>query len=67
MQMVPVCSSNLASVGYEAGILYISFHSGGTYWYRNVPERVYRELMSAPSHGKYFHAHIKGVYPYGKC
>ena len=67
MIMKPVSSSDIASIGYEGNTLYISFHSGGTYWYRGVPESVYRALMSAPSHGKYFHAHIKNVYPYGKC
>lgn len=67
MQMIPVSSSNLASIGYENGVLYITFHHGGTYWYRGVPESVYHGLMNASSHGKYFHAFIKNVYPYGKC
>lgn len=67
MYMTPVFSSNLKSVGYENGTLYVTFHNGGTYWYRGVPESVYRDLMSAPSHGKFFHAHIKNVYPHGKC
>ena len=67
MQMIPVASSNLSSVGYENGILYISFHSGATYWYKDVPESVYRNLMNAPSKGKYFAAHIKTAYQYGKC
>ena len=56
LRMIPVVSSNLASVGFENGILYITFHSGGTYWYRGVPKSVYDALMSAPSHGKYFYA-----------
>lgn len=67
MKMIPVASSDLQSVGYEDGVLYIAFRKGGTYWYRGVPEAVYRALLSAPSHGQYFHAHIKGVYPYGRC
>lgn len=64
MQMIPVDSSNLASVGYENRTLYIAFHSGGLYSYAGVPERIYQELLAAPSKGKYFHAYIKGVYPY---
>lgn len=67
MKMIPVSSSDLSSVGYEDDTLYIRFNSGATYYYRNVPESVYINLMNAPSKGKYFHAHIKGVYPFGKC
>ena len=66
MKMIPVDSSNLESVGYENGILYITFHHGGTYCYYDVPEYVYRELMSADSHGKYFHAYIRNVYRYSR-
>lgn len=66
MQMTPVSSSNISSIGYENGTLYVLFHHGGLYKYLNVPEYVYRELMSAPSHGKYLAAHVKGVYPYNR-
>ncbi len=66
MNMIPVDSSNIASIGYDCGTLYIQFHKGGLYSYSGVPIDVYRDLMSASSHGQYFHAHIKGVYPYTK-
>ena len=66
MVMQPVFSSNIASIGYENGTLYVRFHNGGTYAYFNVPQSVYEGLMSAPSHGKYLHAHIKGSYSYRK-
>ena len=62
MNMIPVDSSNLEAVGYESGTLYISFHHGGTYCYYDVPEYIYRDLMQADSHGKYFHANIRNVY-----
>lgn len=62
MMMSSVVSSDIHSVGYENGTLYIQFHSGGLYSYRNVPTSVYRGLMNASSHGKYFHAHIKNNY-----
>jgi len=62
--MISVSSSDLSRVGYEDGTLHIAFNSGGLYEYTGVPESVYRGLMSASSHGQYFHAHIKGVYPY---
>ncbi len=64
MKMIPVNSSDLASVGYEFGKLYIHFHSGGTYVYFDVPIFIYENLMGASSHGKYFHSHIKNAYRY---
>ncbi len=64
MNMIPVQSSNLQSVGYENGTLYVCFNSGSVYSYTGVPENVYEGLLSAPSHGKYFHAYIKNAYPY---
>lgn len=67
MQMIPVSSSNLSAIGYEDGTLYIRFNSGAKYWYRNVPESVYINLMNASSKGKYFDSHIKNVYPFEKC
>lgn len=62
MNMIPVSSSDISSIGYENGTLHIRFHSGGLYRYTNVPQSVYNGLMSAASHGKYFHAYIKGRY-----
>lgn len=59
MNRIPVVSSNLASIGYENGILEIEFKSGSVYQYSGVPVFVYEALMSAPSHGKYFSAHIR--------
>ncbi len=66
MDMIPVSSQNLAAVGYNADskTLFIKFHKGGTYAYDNVPESVYRGLMSASSKGKYHKAYIKNSYHY---
>ncbi|WP_227355538.1 KTSC domain-containing protein [Haladaptatus salinisoli] len=62
----PVTSSNLASVGYDPSeeALEIEFHSGGVYRYRNVPQSVYQELLSAGSHGSYFHENVRDEYDY---
>ena len=62
MQMIPVSSSDISSIGYEGSKLHIRFHSGGLYAYYNVPLSVYNGLMSAGSKGRYFHANIKGRY-----
>ncbi|MBQ2167718.1 MAG: KTSC domain-containing protein [Prevotella sp.] len=58
-------SSNIQSIGYDPDslVLEVAFLSGGLYQYDGVPEYVFEELMSASSHGKYFAAHIKNVYP----
>ena len=66
MNMTPVSSSNLSSVGYENGTLYIRFHNGRLYAYYNVPVSVYEALMSAGSHGKYFNANIRNLYAYAR-
>ena len=68
MQRTYVSSSDLRSVGYDPGsqTLEVEFVNGGIYQYYGVPATVYQGLMNAPSHGKYFHAHIKTVYRYAK-
>ena len=64
MQLVN--SSNLFGVDYDSWreTLTIEFHSGGVYEYYSVPHSVYAGLMSADSHGGYFHQHIKSRYSY---
>ena len=64
MNIIPVDSSNLSSVGYESGNLYITFSSGSTYCYFNVPEAVYHGLLAAASKGRYHAYFIKNSYPY---
>ena len=64
MNMIPVSSSNIAAIGYDGSTLYVRFHSGGLYAYFSVPQPVYDGLMSAPSHGKFLAAYIKGNYHY---
>jgi len=63
-----VRSSNIHSIGYdiESKVLEIEFRTGGIYQYFNVPESIYNALISAPSHGSYFHRHIKGRYQWRK-
>ena len=57
-------SSMATSVGYDPDslILEIEFRQGEIWQYYEVPEAVYREMLSG-SIGKYFQAHIKGQYP----
>jgi hypothetical protein len=61
--VIAVELSNLRGVDYDwSGTLIIAFHSGGVYEYYGVPPSEYSALMSASSHGEYFHAHIKNRY-----
>ena len=66
MRRIPVSSSNLASVGYELEqqTLEVEFVGGSVYQYFNVPEQVYRGLMSAGSHGSYFGEYIRLSFQY---
>ncbi|MBX5446724.1 KTSC domain-containing protein [Sphaerobacter sp.] len=69
MQRQAVESSMIRSVGYDPQhqILEIEFvKSGDVYQYRDVPQPVYQDLLTATSHGQYFQAHIRGEYPYQK-
>jgi len=59
MERQSVSSSNLLSVGFEAGILEIEFHDFAVYQYYDVPESIFDGLMNAESHGKYFDAKVK--------
>jgi hypothetical protein len=63
---VNVGSSNLVSILYESGTLFVSFMSGDTYMYEDVPLEVYLGILMAPSKGKYHHRHIKWSYPFRK-
>lgn len=64
--MIPVKSSNLAAVGYDAPskTLHVEFLTPSLYEYDGVPSHVHHGLMNASSHGTYFAANIKGKYPY---
>ncbi|WP_255197763.1 KTSC domain-containing protein [Halorarius litoreus] len=66
MNRTPVSSSNLSSVGYDADTqtLEIEFNDGSVYQYSNVPTNIYEGLISAPSHGKYFHRNIRDSFNY---
>lgn len=65
---MPVSSSNVASVGYDASslTLEVEFNNGSVYQYFDVPEAVYQEMMRASSVGKFMHANIRNQYRYAK-
>lgn len=61
MEMTPVDSKNIASIGYdyEMATLRIEFLKGGTYDYYQVPAELYEGIMSASSKGQYLNMYIK--------
>jgi len=70
--LIPVSSSQLAAVGYDAGTreLVIQFRASGRsqqaiYSYQGVPPELATGLLAAESPGGYFHRHIRqGPFPY---
>jgi hypothetical protein len=66
MRRHQIASSSIRSAGYDARsrTLEIEFTDDAVHQYLNVPNAVYRALMSAPSKGQYVTAHIRDVYPH---
>lgn len=63
MKRTVVESSRMLSIGWEAGTLEIEFKGGAIYQYKGVPEQVYKDLLEAPSKGKFFHENIRNDFP----
>lgn len=66
INMIPVSSSNIESLGYDDqnGIVYVRFMNGTLYIYKGVPKHEFDGLLNAPSIGSYLHRNFKNVYPY---
>lgn len=66
VDMIPVQSSNVESVGYDAQseIAYVRFLNGSLYIYKGVPQWAFDGLLNAPSVGSYLHRNYKNMYPY---
>lgn len=65
--MTPLNSSNLRGYEYQSDtrLLKVTFMSGRTYVYQDVPQDVADGLGSADSPGKYFNSSIKDTYSGG--
>lgn len=66
--LIPVESSNLASIGYDpiTASLFVKFRNGSTYAYSGVPSSIYESLLVADSKGSYLNEQVKNQYPYVK-
>lgn len=62
IEMQPVSSSQIESMGYDASTstMRVRFTSGGEYEYSGVPEEVFQSVVGAGSVGAAFNAEIKG-------
>lgn len=65
-QKIEVVSSQMKIVEYdtETNTLIITFTKGARYEYKDVPNKVFLELIEADSIGSYFIKEIKTKYPY---
>lgn len=63
IEMEPVSSTNIASLGWKGQVLRVAFTSGGAWRYEGVPRSVYEAVRDAGSVGKEFNKLIKGSYP----
>lgn len=63
---ISLSSSNLYGIAYNAAsdVLTVSFLNGGVYEYSGVSKSTVIELLSAGSHGSYFHHNIRTSYPF---
>jgi hypothetical protein len=59
-------SLNAATFQEQSAWLELEFRSGAIYRYRDVPARVFRELLGADSKGRYFNQHIRNRFCYAK-
>lgn len=64
--MVPVASSQINEVGYDAGsqTLRCRFKNGWLYEYDGVAAEAHQAMMQSPSVGSFFANQVKNVYTY---
>jgi hypothetical protein len=61
-------SSVVAAIRYDPGTdtLRVIYVSGRVYDYKNVPEKIYKEMKEAFSKGEFLNKHIKPKYEFEK-
>ena len=62
-ELIEVNSSNVAALGFDAGVLTVKYKNNRTYQYHGVPETVYNEVLKAESVGQALAELVKGQYP----
>jgi hypothetical protein len=66
MHRTHVSSSAISSIGYDdrSAVLEVEFASGAVYDYLDVPEKVYRALLKAPSKGSFVSRRVRDRYAF---
>ncbi|WP_129713999.1 KTSC domain-containing protein [Pedobacter sp. SYP-B3415] len=61
-------STVIREMKYDAGTqdLEIAYTTGQRYRYKNVPEKIFKELRASLVKGRYLRHHIIGIYEYEK-
>lgn len=65
IEQVTISGSSLlsrADYDKETQVLNVTFNSGGTYEYKNVPEFIFEDFKKAASKGEYYNRVIKTKY-----
>lgn len=62
-QLTKVESSNIDAIGHDDthGLL-VRFSGGGLYSYPDAPRSLYRDMLEAPSVGRFFFSKVKGKF-----
>jgi len=57
LEMFPVDSSRITEMGYDipTATVYVRFHDGKGWQYRNVPEQVWQDFILSGSKGQFIH------------
>ena len=65
MDMQPVKSSNIHSIGYDepSKTMRVKYHTGDTYQFHNVPPDAHEAFANASSPGAHFAMYMRGRYP----
>jgi len=68
MHRTEISSSAISSIGYDEGsaVLEVEFSSGAVYDYLQVPKKVYRALLKAPSKGSFVSRRVRDRYEFRK-
>jgi len=58
LDMTPVVSSNVESIGHNGDALFVKFKNGGTYRYPTAGRIVHDEMLKAERPGRFFRFHV---------
>ena len=68
MRRTHVDSSAVSSVGYDerSSVLEVEFNSGAVYDYYDVPPKIFRDLLRAPSIGSFVSQRVRDQYAFAR-